>query len=163
MNIDVKDLQNDCLLMYDSSEYTYDDPEDIFEEILSTEIGEITEEHEPKIRVYQPVYITSPAGKEFLKDEIERAVDWSWIYDSFTENYPENCEDMYEFFFAGQQGKEEEIEFQLTLEKSFKESNFIDMLVKNLTEEKRTVIKYNEIGILTGYTLQDYIKENKES
>jgi len=162
MNINIKNLPKDCLLMYDSSEHTYDDPEDIFEEILSTEIGEITKEHEPEIRVFQPVYITSPEGREFLKDEVERATDWSWVFDTFADTYPENC-DMYNFFFAGQQGKEEEIEFQLTLEKSFKESNFIDMLIKNLTEEGRTVIKYKEIGILEGYTLQDYIEENKES
>jgi len=116
---------------------------------------------EVEVEVYEPVRITSEEGKKFLKETIEDGMNFEWVVEHMEENYPEECPDMYDWFFAGKTNRQGN-NIRTFLEQAFRESNFIDVLIEKLVAIKETSIRYDRAGILTGYSLQDFIKENPE-
>jgi hypothetical protein len=159
--IDIKDVKEGSIFAIPDREDSDTTIEELYDNYCLDHSADDLKDMEVEVEVYEPVRITSEEGKKFLKDTIEDAIHFDWVAEHIEENYPESCPDMYDWFFAGKENYQGE-RLKTFLEQAFQESNFIDVLIQKLIAIQETTIRYDRVGILSGYSLQDFIKENPE-
>ena len=160
-SIDIKDVKEGSIFAIPDREDSDTTIEELYDSYCLDFSPEELKGMEVVVEVFEPVSITSGEGKAFLKEIVEYAVDFDWVMENIQDNYPQSCPDIYDWFFSGRinhQGHD----LRTFLEQAFQESNFIDVLIEKLIKIGETSIRYDRVGILSGYSLQDFIKENPE-